>query len=62
MSIITLWKLNVFSIGKKLYESTLILAKLLLILYVILFFFNYKISNPSINCNMGNIFQVSHIL
>ena len=26
MSMITLWKVNVFSVGKELYESTLILA------------------------------------
>ena len=31
MSITTLWKVNTFSIGKELYESTLIPAKLWLI-------------------------------
>ena len=35
MSITTLRKVNVFSIDKELYESLLIYAKLLLILYVI---------------------------
>ena len=50
MSIITLWKVNVFSIGKELHESILILAKLWLILFVIPFFFTYKIINPIINC------------
>ena len=33
--IITLWKVNIFSVGKELYESILILAKLWIILTVI---------------------------
>ena len=47
MSILELWKVNVFAISKKLYESILIIAKLWLILST---FFAYKISNPIINC------------
>ena len=38
MSITTLWKDSIFSIGKELYESILILAKWWLILTVIPFF------------------------
>ena len=34
MSIITLWKVNIFSIGKELYESIMILANVWLILSV----------------------------
>ena len=35
MSIVTLWKDNIFSIGKESHESVLIIAKLWLILSVI---------------------------
>ena len=39
MSIITLWKVDIFLIGKELYESTLIFSKLRLILFVIPIFY-----------------------
>ena len=35
MSIITLWKVNIFPIGKELHESIMIVAKLWLLLSVI---------------------------
>ena len=49
MCILTLSKVNVFSRVKEWFESILIFALLREIIYVIPFFYSYKISNPVVN-------------
>ena len=45
MSVITLWKVNIILLGKKLYESILILPKVWLILLVIPLSYLYDIQS-----------------